>query len=187
MNNLEEIINKYKLQYNKDKSYFKFNFQYEYNAQYFTFKNYIKQCNTNIKIINIINICNKIPIDMEDFIPIYEFLKNKSKNNKIVYYLDEKELLIRFSRICAGAQQVIFYNIPIFIVYNGSPVFSDFFILDICKLNRLLNNFSDNKKCNVCYETYIRGHYCGECFNNICVDCFYKLRSDTCPFCRTEF
>ena len=47
MNNLEEIINKYKLQYNKDKSYFKFNFQYEYNAQYFTFKNYIKQCNTS--------------------------------------------------------------------------------------------------------------------------------------------
>ena len=63
MNNLEEIINKYKLQYNKDKTYFKFNFQYEYNAPYFTFKNYLKQSNTDIKIINIINICNKIPID----------------------------------------------------------------------------------------------------------------------------
>ena len=63
MNNLEEIINKYKLQYNKDKSYFKFNFQYEYKPSYFTFKRYLKQCNTDIKIINIINICNKIPID----------------------------------------------------------------------------------------------------------------------------
>ena len=57
-------------------NYFKFNFQYEYNAQYFTFKNYIKQCNTDIKIINIINICNKIPIDLEDFRPIYNFFKS---------------------------------------------------------------------------------------------------------------
>ena len=91
MSTLEEIIIKYKLQYNKDKTYFKFNFQYEYNARYFTFKNYIKQSNTDIKSINIINIVNKIPIDSLDFIPIYQFLKNKSKNNKIVYYLDERE------------------------------------------------------------------------------------------------
>ena len=86
MSIIEEIIIIYYFQYNKDKSYFKFNFQYEYNAQYFTFKNYIKQCNTDIKIINIINIFNKIPVDSLDFIPIYEFLKNKSKNNKIIYY-----------------------------------------------------------------------------------------------------
>ena len=79
MNNLEEIINKYKLQQNKDKTYFKFNFQYEYNAAYFTLKNYIKQCNTNIKLINIIYTVNKIQIDSLNFIPIYEFLKNKSK------------------------------------------------------------------------------------------------------------
>ena len=38
MSTLEEIIIKYKLQYNKDKTYFKFNFQYDYNAPYFTFK-----------------------------------------------------------------------------------------------------------------------------------------------------
>ena len=75
MNALEEIIIKYKLQYNKDKTYFKFNFQYDYNASYFTFKNYLKQCNTDIKIINIINTVNKIPIDSLDFFPIYEFLK----------------------------------------------------------------------------------------------------------------
>ena len=63
MSTLEEIINKYKLQYNKDKKYFKFNFQYEYNSTYFTFNNYLKQSNTDIKLINIINIVNKIPID----------------------------------------------------------------------------------------------------------------------------
>ena len=63
MKTLEEIIDKYKLQYNKDKSYFKFNFQYEYNATYYTFKRYLKQFNPKIKLINIINIANKIPID----------------------------------------------------------------------------------------------------------------------------
>ena len=36
MSTLEEIIIKYKLQYNKDKKYFKFNFQYEYIPSYFT-------------------------------------------------------------------------------------------------------------------------------------------------------
>ena len=33
MNNLDEIINKYKLEYNKDKSYLKFNFQFEYTVR----------------------------------------------------------------------------------------------------------------------------------------------------------
>ena len=103
MNNLDEIITKYKLNYNKDKTYFKFNFQYDYNAPYFTFKNYLKQCNTDIKIINIINIVNKIPIDSFDFFHIYEFLKETCKNNKnIMYYLDDINILIRFSRISAG-------------------------------------------------------------------------------------
>ena len=109
MNTLEEIINKYKLQYNKDKSYFKFNFQFEYNASYYTFKNYLKQCNTNIKLANIINLLNIFPIDSRDFIPIYEFLKNKSKNNNTIYYLDESDLLIRFSKISARCHEIKFY------------------------------------------------------------------------------
>ena len=43
MNNLDEIITKYKLNYNKDKTYFKFNFQFDYNETYFSFKRYLKQ------------------------------------------------------------------------------------------------------------------------------------------------
>ena len=184
MNNLEEIINKYKLQYNKDKSYFKFNFQYEYNAQYFTFKNYIKQCNTDIKIINIINICNKIPIDTEDFRPIYNFFKSK---RNIIYFLDDRNLINKLSSVCEGCEHVIFYNLPILLFFNGSPIFTDLNILDIHKLNRLLNNYSEGKKCNVCYDIYLRGHFCRKCYYNICSDCYYKLRYDKCPFCRTEF
>ena len=53
MNNLDEIITKYKLNYNKDKTYFKFNFQFDYNQTYFSFKRYLKQNNQNIKLINI--------------------------------------------------------------------------------------------------------------------------------------
>ena len=188
MNNLEEIIIKYKLQYNKDKTYFKFNFQYDYNAQYFTFKNYLKQCNTDIKIINIINVVNKISIDCLDFFPIYEFLKETCKNNKnIIYYLDEREILIRFSRISAGCSSLIYYNIPILLFFNGSPIFTDLNILNTNKLNKLLNTDENNNKCDICYEKVIRIHYCPTCFNNVCVTCFYKLDSFNCPFCRTEF
>ena len=128
MKTLEEIINKYKLQYNKDKSCFKFNFQFEYNASYYTFKNYLKQCNTNIKLVNIINLVNKVPIDSMDFIPIYEFLK--SKNNNIIFYLDEKELLIRFSQICAGCRNIHLYNKPVLFFFNGFPTFTDLHILN---------------------------------------------------------
>ena len=76
MSNLEEIIIKYKLQYNKDKTYFKFNFQYDYNETYFTFKQYLKQNNQNIKLINIINIAKKIKINSIDLVPIYNFMKS---------------------------------------------------------------------------------------------------------------
>ena len=145
MSNLEEIIIKYKLQYNKDKTYFKFNFQYDYNAQYFTFKNDLKQCNTDIKIINIINIVNKISIDCLDFFPIYEFLKETCKNNKnIIYYLDERDILIRFSRISAGYSSLIYYKIPILLFFNGSPIFTDLSILNNNKLNKLLNTDENN-------------------------------------------
>ena len=137
MSTLEEIINKYKFQYNKDKSYFKFNFQFEYNASYYTFKNYLKQCNTNIKLVNIINLVNKILIDSRDFIPIYNFYKNKSKNNNTIYYLDDRELLIIFSKISAGCHEIKFYLLPILLFFNGSPTFTDLSILDNNKLDRL--------------------------------------------------
>ena len=88
MNNLEEIINKYNIKYNKDKTYFKFNFQYEYNQTYFTFKRYLNQFNEDIKLINIINIANMTPIDSFDFFPIYNFMKSK---RNIIFFLDDKD------------------------------------------------------------------------------------------------
>ena len=187
MNNLEDIINKYKLQYNKDKSYFRFNFQFECNASYYTFKNYLKQCSNNIKLVNIINLVNKVPIDSKDFIPIYEFLKSKSKNNNIIFYLDKRKLLIRFSQICAGCRNAYLYNTPVLFFSNGFPTFTDLHILDNNKLNRLLNNSSNDKGCDICYENNKRLHYFPICQNNLCVYCFYKLNSNNCPLCRNEF
>ena len=62
--------------------------------------------------------------------------------------------------MCEGCEHVIFYNLPILIFYNGSPIFTGLNILDINKLKRLLNNYSEGRKCNICYELYLRGHFC---------------------------
>ena len=115
MNNLEDIIIKYKLNYNKDKTYFKFNFQYDYNETYFSFKRYLKHINKDIKLINIINITKKIKIDSIDFVPIYNFMKSQ---RNIIYYLDDKDLIIKLAKVCEGCNDVKYYNLPIFIFYN---------------------------------------------------------------------
>ena len=106
MNNLEEIIIKYKLNYNKDKTYFKFNFQYDCNETYFSFKRYLKQSNQNIKLINIINIAKKIKIDSIDFVPIYNFMKSK---RNIIFFLDDRNLINRLSKKCLGSFHIYLY------------------------------------------------------------------------------
>ena len=190
MNNLEEIIIKYKLNYNKDKTYFKFNFQYDYNETYFSFKRYLKQSNQNIKLINIVNIAKKIKIDSDDFVPIYNFMKSQ---RNIIYYLDDRDLINDLANVSLGCDFVPFYNLPIFIICNGKPIFSDFSIFDESSFNRFLNYFSGDKKCNICYEDYLTGHYCKVCFYKICLKCYenlnsnnYNLQHSTCPFCRTQ-
>ena len=101
--------------------------------------------------------------------------------------MDEIELLIRFSQICAGCRNIHLYNTPVLFFFNGFPTFTDLHILDNNKMNRLLNNSYNDKGCDICYEQYLRGHYCAICFNNICINCFYKLLSNNYPFCRIEF
>ena len=123
MRTIEEIINKYKLQYNKDKTYFKFNFQYDYNETYFSFKRYLKQSNQKIKLINIINIAKKIKIDSNDFVPIYNFMKSQ---RNIIYYLDDRDLIIKLAKVCEGCNDVKYYNLPIFIMFKYSFLFSIF-------------------------------------------------------------
>ena len=184
MNNLEEIIIKYKLNYNKDKTYFKFNFQYDCNETYFSFKRYLKQSNQNIKLNNIVNIAKKIKIDSIDFVPIYNFMKSQ---RNIIYYLDDRDLIIDLAKVSLGCDYVPFYNLPIFIICNGKPIFSDFSIFNSSNFNRFLNNLYGDKKCNICYEEYLNGHYCRVCFYNICFKCSEKLNSNNCPFCRTQF
>ena len=106
MNNLEEIIIKYKLNYNKDKTYFKFNFQFDYNETYFSFKRYLKQHNKDIKLINIVNIAKKIKPDSTDFVPIYNFMKSQTN---IIYYLDERDLINDIAKVCEGCYDVKYY------------------------------------------------------------------------------
>ena len=158
MNNLEEIIIKYKLNYNKDKTYF-------------SFKKYLKQHNKDIKLINIINIAKKIKINSIDFVPIYNFMKAQ---RNIIYYLDDRDLINDLAKVCDGCYDVKYYNLPIFIICNGKPIFSDFSIFNESSFIRFLNYFYGDKKCNICYEEYSTGHYCSVFFYNICLMCYKK-------------
>jgi len=43
--------------------------------------------------------------------------------------------------------------------------------------------YSNYDKCTVCYElTYTRT----SCFHSLCVDCWNKIKNNTCPLCRSE-
>ena len=105
----------------------------------------------------------------------------------IIYYLDDRDLIIDLAKVSKSCYDVKYYNLPIFIIYKGRPIFTDFSIFKELNFNRFLNNFSCDKKCNICYEEYLTGHYCRDCFYNICLKCFKNLNSDNCPFCRSQF
>jgi hypothetical protein len=41
------------------------------------------------------------------------------------------------------------------------------------------------KECTICVEKNIRFHTCNTCTNDVCGDCYTKVRR--CPFCRSKY
>jgi hypothetical protein len=46
---------------------------------------------------------------------------------------------------------------------------------------------ADERDCAICYETKTDFIHCGQCVNEVCVDCFSRLPREECPFCKYVF
>jgi hypothetical protein len=41
-------------------------------------------------------------------------------------------------------------------------------------------------ECGICFEVLIQNKQLN-CMHELCIECYYKLRKNTCPFCRSTF
>lgn len=140
---------------------------------YYSFERYVKYKLMTEKAIFIIY-CN----DNTKQHPFYTFLKN-SMPNDIIDILNDTERCN--CPECGACREWV----PSILMLDGIDTFRGMVLQNYNMIRYLfLNHYVKGlKNCEICFEEKKQFKKCYRCENEICADCFKKLKKVVCPYC----